>query len=133
MHASQDAFDSTISAPNPIPKKREETSTQNAQSTQNAHQPMLSVGKISKKFESIKNKAAQAKIKPNIKRPAFSLAFTTIYLFTLLASVVCSTSVINFARAGISFLSLRQQRSQLPRLQQPLAEGPNQKFPSPNQ
>jgi len=61
---------------------------------------MLSVGKISKKFESIKNKAAQAKIKPNIKRPAFSLGFTTIYLFTLLASVVCSTSVINFMHAS---------------------------------
>ena len=99
MHASQDAFDSSISAPNPTPKKREETSAQIAEITQNAHQPMLSVGKSSKKFESIKNKAAKAEIKPNIKRPAFSPGFTTIYLFTLLASVVCSTSVINFMHA----------------------------------
>lgn len=59
---------------------------------------MLSLGNSSKKFESIKNKAAQAKIKPNTERPAFSPAFTTIYSFTLLTSVVCGTSVINFTQ-----------------------------------
>jgi len=60
---------------------------------------MLSLGNSSKKFESIKNKAAQAKIKPNIEIPVFSPALISIYSFTLLASVVCSISVINFMHA----------------------------------
>jgi hypothetical protein len=38
-------------------------------------------------------------MKPNAKRPVFSFAFISIYLFTLLASVVCSNSVINFMHA----------------------------------
>jgi hypothetical protein len=95
-YVSQDAFYDSISAPNPIPKKREEINTQIAKSIHKVHQPMLSEGKISKKFESIENKAPQAKINPNITRPAFSPGFTTIYLFTLRVNIVLSTIVINF-------------------------------------
>ena len=60
---------------------------------------MPSLGNSSKKFESIKNKAPQAKIKPNIETPVFSPALILNYSFTLLAGVVCSTSVISLTHA----------------------------------
>ncbi len=75
-------FYSTISAPNPTPKKREESPAKTAKSTQNTDPAMTPVGNCSKRFASIKNKAAQAKMKPNIKRPTFAVAFTSIYFFT---------------------------------------------------
>ena len=91
-----DTFYSTISAPKPTPRKREEAAAKTAKSIQNTDPAMTPVGNCSKRFANIRNKAIQAKIKPNIKRPTFAVGFTSILLFTLLVICVCPTLIISF-------------------------------------